>query len=139
MRMKVIGTMVCLTGAFLYQGCRETGPGAPETISHDCTSWLCDCPAPYEIPPTPIHGVRSDGRVDVSAKEAWPDRPRSPSPPFTPDELARGCAALSVCIPKVGVGTNFVDCLAGAPGGIEVNAAERVIPIMGSGAPFRLE
>ena len=43
-----------------------------------------------------IHGIRPDGRVDVSAQEAWPNRPAEP-PMVTPAELLGGCAILSAC------------------------------------------
>jgi hypothetical protein len=50
----------------------------------------CNIDAPIE------HGVRADGRVDVSAQEAWPNR--APEPPMvTPSELLRACAILSAC------------------------------------------
>jgi hypothetical protein len=43
-----------------------------------------------------VHGIRPDGRVDVSAAEAWPNRPAEP-PIVTPSELLGGCAILAAC------------------------------------------
>jgi len=45
----------------------------------------------------PVHGVRPDGRVDVSAADAWPDRPTEPPLP-TGADLARACATLAACL-----------------------------------------
>src|SRR5258708_20759366 len=88
----------------------------------------CNIDAPIE------HGVRADGRVDVSAQEAWPNR--APEPPMvTPSELLRACAILSACfrIPTPDGGALDIDkqmahglrsCLDRASHGNE----ERVIP-----------
>jgi hypothetical protein len=46
----------------------------------------------------PVHGLRSDGTVDVTADEAWPNRPTEP-PPLSAEELAQACARLAACTP----------------------------------------
>jgi hypothetical protein len=43
-----------------------------------------------------VHGIKPDGRVDVSAAEAWPNRPPEPAA-VTPSELLGGCAILTAC------------------------------------------
>lgn len=48
-------------------------------------------------PMGPVHGVRADGRVDVTATQAWPGRLAEP-PGLTAVERARACVALGACI-----------------------------------------
>lgn len=48
-------------------------------------------------PAGPVHGLRSDGTVDITPAEAWPNRGPEP-PPLSADELARACVALAACI-----------------------------------------
>jgi hypothetical protein len=91
--------------------------------------------------------VRSDGRVDVTAAEAWPDR-LPPEPPLSREELALGCAAYAACTPALtekGDAGAFlsswrpllqVACLAGAPSAFAPSAAERVIPLQGYDESF---
>ncbi len=44
-----------------------------------------------------VHGVRPDGRVDVTVAEAWPHRP--PQPTLLPrEDLARACVMLAACL-----------------------------------------
>jgi hypothetical protein len=94
------------------------------------------------MPDGPTHGVRPDGRVDVTAKDAWPDRPPK-APLLTSGEVAEGCAILAACldyslVSEAGLWDerywrflvqNF--CLSGAVQPLAVNAAERVIPLTG--------
>jgi hypothetical protein len=62
----------------------EGSPPAP------CTT--CD-----PQPRMPIHGVAADGRVDITAAEAWPMRPTEPAP-LSRDDLARACVTLAACL-----------------------------------------
>lgn len=75
--------------AALHQGCR-TGDTAPSRSEPDL------CPAPYLGPAGSVHGIRADGRVDVTVSEAWPDRPPGLPPP-TPQDVAQACAAFAAC------------------------------------------
>ncbi len=47
-------------------------------------------------PSGPVYGTRPDGRVDVTAAQAWPSRIAEPAP-LTPLEVARACVALGSC------------------------------------------
>ncbi|MBK7399359.1 MAG: hypothetical protein IPJ34_24610 [Myxococcales bacterium] len=64
--------------------------------THDdgpCADGAC-----YSGKPTgPVHGLRSDGRVDVTAAEAWPARVAEP-PGLSAIERARACVALGACL-----------------------------------------
>lgn len=103
-------------------------------------------------PPGPTigstHGIRPDGRVDVTAAEAWPDRPPVTTT-ATATEVAEACAAFAACVDAPtqdgGVGVLGADwrivaldtCLAGAPRlptgeFFGINTAERAILIDGS-------
>lgn len=44
----------------------------------------------------PVHGTRADGSVDITAKEAWPDRPIEPAA-LTEAEIATACASWARC------------------------------------------
>lgn len=85
-------------------------------------------------------GRRSDGRVDISAAEAWPERAEEP-PPLTPEQTADACAALASCddfqfetvrgsaLLTVTPYTLLTSCLAGGLNGYSTE--ERAIPIDG--------
>jgi hypothetical protein len=75
--------------------------------------------------------VRPDGRVDVTAAQAWPNRVTEPKA-LTPDEIARACAVIGACTQSKGSSTAqqdqdmaFATALCAIPDGSE----ERVIPI----------
>jgi hypothetical protein len=73
------------------------------------------CPIPVSPPQGTVHGIDSDGRVQVTAAEAWPDRMPEPSVPTaqeTADALgarrrrsggcSRGCRGLlGLAVPLV--------------------------------------
>jgi hypothetical protein len=48
----------------------------------------------------PAHGLDANGRVDVTAAEAWPNRPAEP-PALTSTEAAGACAVLLACRPEL--------------------------------------
>jgi hypothetical protein len=64
--------------------------------SDDIREGTCVCPL-HNVPLEPVHGIRADGRIDITALEAWPDRP-APRSPLSADDVARGCAILAACI-----------------------------------------
>ncbi len=85
-------------------------------------------------PPGPPHGVAKDGTVDVTADQAWPNRPNEPAP-LTPAQLANACAIEGACLlgPTRGYAysdddVNFLVQLCTGPS----SAEERVIPESGS-------
>jgi hypothetical protein len=87
---------------------------------------VCDTGAPSG----PVHGVAKDGTVDVTAAEAWPNRPAEPAA-LTPAQLANACAIEGACLldPKTGAPMSddavaFLVQLCTLPSGAE----ERVIP-----------
>lgn len=51
----------------------------------------------------PAHGMTADGRVDVTAVEAWPNRPAEPAA-LTRAEIAAACAVLVACNPQIAAG-----------------------------------
>lgn len=79
-------------------GC--TGCGAPMSSigapnDEPRPNWAL-CPVPAVAPDGGIHRVRPDGRIDIDALAAWPDRAVEP-PPLTRDEIARACAIEAAC------------------------------------------
>jgi hypothetical protein len=109
---------------------------------------LCDnpCPAPFKDVGGPVHGSGSDGRIDITYVEAWPNRPVK-EPALSAEEVAAACAAFGACADVSGyfnTGGEHVwrvqaqqACIRGALSPFSVNAAERAIPLsggLGSGA-----
>jgi len=92
MSAKSLGMFLAFFGVACSSG--EEFQGVPSTDASSETSeggrTTCNIDAPI------VHGIRPDGRVDVSAAEAWPNRPPEPSL-VTPSELLGGCAILSAC------------------------------------------
>lgn len=71
---------------------------APGCIVHSHSSDPCaDDACNTGTPAGPIHGKRADGRVDVTAAQAWPARSPEP-PPLDPSQLARACVTLGSCL-----------------------------------------
>jgi hypothetical protein len=54
------------------------------------------CPNPISPPTGEVHGIDSEGRVQVTAAEAWPERMTEPSVP-TVQETAHACSAFAAC------------------------------------------
>jgi hypothetical protein len=95
--MKTTTLLGCLlglgAGATAFAGCGGGGNYAPvDTGGAD---------AGCGIQSTAVHGVRADGKVDVTAAEAWPSRPAEPAP-LTPSEILGACAILSTCFSEIG-------------------------------------
>ena len=121
-------------------GCAHERPEPPYEGCGVIHNIFCDCPSPFADPAGPVHGIRSDGRVDVSARQAWPSRPQETRQFPTPAEAAEACAAFAACgrPPRAPFdwfdgATGFSNCLNGALGIVEVNSADRVIPLTGTG------
>src|SRR5262249_31536212 len=47
-------------------------------------------------PAGPVHGLRSDGSVNITVEEAWPNR-AAETPPLSALELAQACSLLAAC------------------------------------------
>ena len=129
----------------LYPGCSDNPPPVPidrTDAGADCLESRFWCPSPFAEPVGPVHGLRDDGRVDVTAEEAWPDRPPRPLP-LEPRAVAEACAALAACINSSSIESGVylfgsesaarVDAQSVCPFGrilpLGVNAAARVIPM----------
>jgi hypothetical protein len=135
--------LAALFFAAAYSGCSCTSSEPPAPVCHPPDFFTCglfgqNCPCPTACPTPsgPTFGVRSDGRVDVNAKQAWPSR-EAASPPFTPDEIAHACTALAACSDQsADPSLSFSEadsraflqheCLIG--GALLLNLAERVVP-----------
>jgi hypothetical protein len=64
------------------------------TVAPDpCAGERCDTGTPGG----PVYGKRADGRVDVTASQAWPARTTEPAP-LTAAEVAKACVALGSCL-----------------------------------------
>jgi hypothetical protein len=89
-----LGTVVAVVGVACSSGSEfhsiDAGLDAQTAADGDKGRTTCNIDAPI------VHGIRSDGRIDVSAAEAWPNRPVEP-PLVTPSELLGGCAILAAC------------------------------------------
>jgi hypothetical protein len=70
-----------------------TGCGPLEKKSSACPDGK-DCDS--SLPRGTVHGVRTDGTVDVTVEQAWPNRPTEP-PVLTGLEIAQACMAIAVC------------------------------------------
>lgn len=99
------------------------------SVTDPCAGSACNSGRP----PGVVHGVRSDGRVDVTAAEAWPNRKAEPAP-LTAAEIARACAVVGACIPTTGPAASkdadlaTITALCAVPDAQE----ERAIPASGS-------
>lgn len=95
------GVMGLGAGALAWAGCGGGGGQfAPvDTGDAGAHSWAAD--PTCAIDSTDVHGLTSDGRVDVTAAVAWPNRPMEPAPP-TATEMLGACAILSTCFNQIG-------------------------------------
>ena len=151
MRSQFAVLVGCALTALLHQGCacEDIGPTKLNLHFDGGCGFFCGldaCPQPGAEPTGPVHGKRSDGRVDVTAAEAWPDRPISEMP-LSRRDIADACAAFSVCVgPRRDEVTPPSDSMrtliqhACAQGSLqivgEVSAAERVVPVFDDSGPF---
>jgi hypothetical protein len=116
------GHAVVLAFLALAGGCTVAANDDP------CSAGACNSNKPVG----PVHGVRSDGRVDVTAHDAWPTRTAEPTP-LTRGEVASACARLGACqVPtdhtptaKEDSDIGILTAICAMPDGTE----ERVIPM----------
>jgi hypothetical protein len=73
-------------------GCNSTSSTSPTPSTEDCTGLRCSAGTPGGLPA----GLDSQGRVDITAAQAWPNRPAEPAS-LTPQQLADACALISAC------------------------------------------
>lgn len=136
---------------FLHPACSGSSSGCDSgslALKDSGTCWvLCKgfpditpkCPNPAVPPAGPTFGLTSDDRINITAQQAWPDRP-APVPTPSVSDIADACAALAACnaIVPPGQTTPNLDlviltqewCVHGALS--LSNTAERVIPVGGS-------
>jgi hypothetical protein len=100
----LLGGLVAATASVVCASCSAggeeftlvdsgTGGGDAGTVPGDEGAARPAC----GIDASAVHGLRSDGRVDVSASEAWPNRGPEP-PPLSPSEVLGACAILSALL-----------------------------------------
>ena len=81
-------------------GCSpRTRAGAAGVVGSPSAQPATSAPPPVSLAPAPRpppYGIRPDGRVDVTAREAGVQPPRSP---LAADRLARACERLAACVP----------------------------------------
>jgi len=58
----------------------------------------CNDPHCHANPSGPVHGLTTDGRVDTTAAQAWPNRPTIDPGPVSNDDVAKACAAYGACL-----------------------------------------
>jgi hypothetical protein len=85
----VTTTLRFAVAALALAACDSTGPDDPCRDVGACDS-AAELGAPFPTGP--------DGRVVITAAQAWPDRSAEPAP-LTADETARACALLVACYP----------------------------------------
>ena len=142
-RISVAGFLWLASPACTHE---STAPAPPDHLE-PCEPNECVRPFP-SCGANPVHGTRADGRVDVTAAEAWPDRPPSIGP--SADEAALACEVFASCAVRWNPSLRDVDqashaafraaCLGGGGGYpidplgflFSLNAAQRMIPLKGS-------
>ena len=73
-----------------------TTTGCTSQVEATCSEMVaCDSSLLLEGEP---HGVADDGRIALTAREAWPTRAEEP-PPLTAREIAETCTVLAACMP----------------------------------------
>jgi hypothetical protein len=109
----------------LHQGCFGGGDDpmtcSPNTFGDDDADFFGSCPVPQK--PRPRRGTDDEGRVQITANEAWPDRAEEP-PHLTAEEIAEGCAAFVACDETYG-GQGQPVLLRACLGGSELLSTER--------------
>jgi hypothetical protein len=94
----VMGLGACATAWAGCGGGNETF--APVDKGDSGAHWWAADPT-CAIDSAEVHGLTPDGRVNVTAAEAWPSRPMEPTPP-TAAEILSACAILSSCFSQIG-------------------------------------
>jgi hypothetical protein len=126
----VVSLAVGCSSGDAFQAVEMDAGHAPDALADgDKGRTTCNIDAPI------VHGVRADGRVDVSKEEAWPNRPAEP-PIVTPSDLLGGCAILAACFrlpppPDAGpvdVDKQMADAVRNCLDPSSHGAEERVIP-----------
>jgi hypothetical protein len=88
-------------GASAWEGCGSSSePFAPVDKGDSGAHWWAADPK-CAIDTTEVHGLTADGRVNVTAAEAWPNRPAEPAP-LTAADMLGACAILSTCFSQLG-------------------------------------
>ncbi|HVU01986.1 MAG TPA: hypothetical protein VHE30_09550 [Polyangiaceae bacterium] len=142
-RIWLVGLVVAgavVPGCFSYHS-DDSGCDAHVVQTEGCL--LCSCPEPAVAPSGPRHGVRPDGRVDVTAAEAWPDRPPR-AIALTKEDIAEACAIYATCaFPKDDESLRTstatwaeVACTEGATAPLTLSIADRGIPDPGKNESF---
>ena len=88
----------------------------------------------HASPSGPVHGVTSDGRVDTTAAQAWPNRPTLDPGPVTNEDVAKACAAYGACLstfakPPVSSTDDETIAIATALCTLPDGTEERVVPM----------
>ena len=105
-----------------------TAAACAVTTDDSCAGGACNS----SVPKGETHGVRADGRVDVTAAQAWPSRNVEPAP-LTAGQIAQACARIGGCLAptdhtpsaKEDDDLGWATALCTTPDGAE----ERVIPL----------
>jgi hypothetical protein len=125
--------VLAIVAATFHQGCLGGGNSTSGCDSQPFGETdFRSCPVPQEV--GPHHETRADGRVDVTALQAWPDRAEELR--LTPADVAEGCAAYAACgttssDPSL-IGLDFQSCLQGRTQFFfSTETGERAIPIEG--------
>jgi hypothetical protein len=124
-RISSTALAVIAVTAALASACSSSATDDPCRVEGACNS---------SKPKGEVHGVRADGRVDVTAVQAWPARNLEPAP-LTRAEIARACARMGACLvptdhaptAKEDQDLGLLTAICGTPDGTE----ERVIPMGG--------
>jgi hypothetical protein len=91
----------CAAAFAAWGGCSSSEPFAPVDIGDAGLPPSEGGTPACGIVSTAVHGLTTDGRVDISAAEAWPSRPAEPRA-ITPAETLGACAILSACFSHLG-------------------------------------
>src|SRR5262245_36350252 len=89
----------CHGGCLMPSGSSGSSRGTVPDCRLGCPE---GCPQPFRSPRGATRGIRPDGRVDVTAQAAWPERPPTQQL-LSPEEVAAACAALAACFEPVSV------------------------------------
>ncbi|HVU00900.1 MAG TPA: hypothetical protein VHE30_04080 [Polyangiaceae bacterium] len=132
---RVVRRVLLVISALGFGGCMSSGDSG---CSSRGMGALADaCPAPAWSTP---HPKSADGRVGVTAAEAWPARTAAGAP--SPADVATACAAFAACVNEPSQGRfllrqaceNGALAIPDAP--IALRAAERAIPFDGANEDF---
>ncbi|MGZ3420162.1 MAG: hypothetical protein ACXVEF_42805 [Polyangiales bacterium] len=140
MKRSASWSWVLVPMVFGCAGCSSCNNDGNRSDTVDCGERFCSAGTPTGVP----KGLTADGRVAVTAAEAWPNRGMEPAP-LTPQELADACALINACkteadgksLTDIAIATLTQDC---AKGKSAANAKEeRGIPQAGQNERFTLE